>query len=319
MAVLALGKLGGEELGYAADLDLVFVYSADGETEARDATRGGVNAGGRDTGRGDRNVPSIAARPLSNVEYMTRLAQRMMSGLHAQHERGRLYEVDTRLRPSGSRGLLVSSLSAWRRYHQEEARLWERQALIKVRPVAGDARLGAEVAEVAASCVWGGAASSATDAATIAREVTAMRDRIEQELASGSGDLKAGRGGLIDVEFAAQALQLVFGGEEPTLRTRQTVGALAAATQRGVADAGDCALLIDGYRFLRRLEHRMRIVHDRSVHRLPDAPRDLELLARRAGFPDGATLRASFERWTHDIRAAYQRVMGSLDPSAIDR
>src|SRR5213075_2491464 len=120
MAVLGLGKLGGRELGYAADLDCVFVYSGDGESDG--------------------------ARPLATVEYMTRLAQRLVTGLHARTPRGRLYEVDARLRPSGSQGLLVSSLAGWRRYHAEEARLWERQALIKLRPVAGDASLGAEVA-----------------------------------------------------------------------------------------------------------------------------------------------------------------------------
>jgi glutamate-ammonia-ligase adenylyltransferase len=123
LAVLGLGKLGGHELGYAADLDVVFVFD-------------GV----------ERDRESDGARPLPAVEYFSRLAQRLVGGLHARTPRGRLYEVDTRLRPSGSTGLLVSSLAGWRRYHASEARLWERQALIKLRPVAGDPVLGAAVA-----------------------------------------------------------------------------------------------------------------------------------------------------------------------------
>jgi glutamate-ammonia-ligase adenylyltransferase len=124
LAILAMGKLGGRELGYASDLDVVFVYSADGHTDG--------------------------ARSIDNLTYMTRLAQRLMSGLHTMHPGGRLYELDTRLRPSGSQGLLVSSLQAWHNYHRDGAQLWERQALIKLGPVGGDPALGARVAAAAA-------------------------------------------------------------------------------------------------------------------------------------------------------------------------
>jgi [glutamine synthetase] adenylyltransferase / [glutamine synthetase]-adenylyl-L-tyrosine phosphorylase len=278
LAVLALGKLGGRELGYAADLDVVFVYSGDGVSDG--------------------------PRPLDNVEYMTRIAQRLMTGLHARTPRGRLYDVDTRLRPSGSQGLLVSSLAGWRRYHATRARLWEHQALIKLRPVAGDRALGAAAAAAAADCVW----ARAHAPAEVARAVGDMRDRIEREL-GGPTDLKAGRGGMIDVEFAAQCVQLAHGHRDPALRTPSTAEALARAAALGVADPDDCALLADGYRFLRLVEHRLRIVHDRAVHRLPADPVELDRLARRTGFPDGAALADRLAHWRTELRAAYGRVL----------
>jgi glutamate-ammonia-ligase adenylyltransferase len=291
LAILGLGKLGGRELGYASDLDVLFVYSADGQTDG--------------------------PRSIDNITYMTRLAQRLMSGLHTMHPGGRLYELDTRLRPSGSQGLLVSSLQAWHNYHRGEARLWERQALIKLRPVAGDPELGARVAAAAAAYVYGQAAHAAEPAQeherarAIALAVTSMRDKIERELAGSQGeqDIKTGRGGLIDIEFASQYLQLVHGPEHPDLRARATVPALRAAAELGLAAPVDCALLIDGYRFLRTLEHRLRIVHDRSVQRLPREPDELDKLARRAGYADSQGLLRDYAHWTREVRSAYARLI----------
>ena len=289
MAIMALGKLGSGELGYASDLDLIFVYSTDGESDGE--------------------------RPLDNLIYMTRLAQRLMSGLHAMHPSGRLYEVDTRLRPSGSKGLLVSTMAAWKRYHRTDAGLWERQALIKLRPVAGDVAFGQEVAAAAVEFLCGRARGQANgaSAAEIAARITAMRDRIERELAGQHSaiDLKAGRGGLIDAEFASQYVQLVYGHDHPDLRSRSTVDSLAKAARLGLIDGDDSALLIDGYRFLQRIENRMRIVHDRSVHMLPQDHRELDKLARRAGYPDGASLTADYEHWTGEVRAAYTRILST--------
>ncbi len=291
LAVLALGKLGGHELGYASDLDVVFVYSADGESDGE--------------------------RPLPNVTYMTRVAQRLMSGLHTRHPGGRLYAIDTRLRPSGSKGLLVSSLSAWQRYHSESAQLWERQALTRLRPVAGDPELGARAAAVAAACAYRGGES----ADAMAESMTAMRDRIERELAGAQSavDVKAGRGGIIDIEFASQYLQLLFGHRHAGLRTPSTVAALRAAielTARGEippALSAPCALLADAYMYLRRLEHRMRIVHDASEQRLPSDPVELDKLARRLGVADGGALLETYRRWTGEVRRAYDAILMSPD------
>jgi [glutamine synthetase] adenylyltransferase / [glutamine synthetase]-adenylyl-L-tyrosine phosphorylase len=293
LAVLGLGKLGGRELGYAADLDVVFVYSQPGTT-------------------GDADGESDGAVPLATIEWFSRCAQRLLGALRQRTARGRLYEIDTRLRPSGSQGLLVTSLAGWRRYHARDARLWERQALIKLRPVTGDRALGAHVAALAAETVYGRPAG-ADDARAIAGAILQMRERIEREL-GGRGprstrDLKVGPGGVMDVEFAAQYLQLVHGHAHPALRTTGTAPALAAAAAAGIAATGDVELLAQGYRFLRTIEHRLRVVHDQPIQRLPDTRDELDKLARRSGFPDGAVLVAHLERWQHDIRAAYLRVV----------
>jgi glutamate-ammonia-ligase adenylyltransferase len=297
LAVLALGKLGGRELGYASDLDVVFVYSADGESDGE--------------------------RPLANVTYMTRLAQRLMSGLHSHHPGGRLYSVDTRLRPSGSKGLLVSSLAAWQRYHGESARLWERQALTRLRPIAGDPELGARAAAIAAACVYGGAPGQdgRESADAIAASMRDMRERIERELAGPHGaiDLKAGRGGLIDAEFASQYLQLLLGHRHEELRTPSTAVALRAAAELAASGAmpralaGPCALLADAYLYLRRIEHRIRMVHDVSEQRLPTDERGLDVLARRLGLADGRSLLEGYRRWTDEVRRAHDAIFDSSD------
>ncbi|HWU90715.1 MAG TPA: hypothetical protein VN253_25790, partial [Kofleriaceae bacterium] len=284
LAVLALGKLGGRELGYAADLDVVFVYTGD-EGE------------------------SAGPAPLATVEWCSRCAQRLLGALHQRTPRGRLYEVDTRLRPSGSQGLLVTSLAGWRRYHAEVARLWERQALTKLRPVAGDRALGEEVARLAAETVYGAPPEALGGARAIADEIGRMRERIEREL-GGKLDLKVNAGGVVDVEFAAQYLQLVHGHAHPALRTTSTVEALRAAARCGVAPAGEIELLDQGYRFLRRIEHRLRVVHDQPIHRLPESEVELDKLARRSGFPDGAVLLDHVMRWQRDVRGAYSRLLG---------
>lgn len=287
LAVLGLGKLGGHELGYAADLDVVFVYTGDdGESDG--------------------------AVPLATVEWFSRCAQRLLGALRQRTPRGRLYEIDTRLRPSGSQGLLVTSLAGWRRYHVEDARLWERQALIKLRPVAGDRALGDCVAQLAADTVYGQPPAAAGGARAIAEAIRQMRDRIERELVGGTGrqrDLKLGAGGIVDIEFAAQYLQLVHGHDDPALRTTATVAALEAAAAAGIAPARDLELLAQGYRFLRFIEHRLRVVHDQPIHRLPDARDELDKLARRSGFPDGGVLVEHVARWQRDVRAAYLRLV----------
>ena len=272
IAVLGLGKLGGGELGYAADLDVVFVYQGDDDA----------------------------------IEYFSRLAQRLLGALRQRTVRGRLYEVDTRLRPSGSQGLLVSSLAAWRRYHAESAQLWERQALIKLRPVAGDPELGAEVARLAIETVYG----TANDAHQVASAITAMRTRIEREVGR-PHDLKTAAGGVIDVEFAAQYLQLVHGHVHTAMRTTSTSGALRAAATLGLAPPQIALLLDQGYKFLRGIELRLRVVHDQPIHRLPDAKSELDRLARRSGFADGRELLEHVERWQREIRTAYTALLSA--------
>ncbi|MDB4952669.1 MAG: glutamate-ammonia ligase adenylyltransferase [Myxococcales bacterium] len=309
IAVLGLGKLGGFELGYAADLDVVFVHTGPTlesggftPTPVPEMKGGGFTP----TPVPEREGGGFTPRPVDHVEWFSRLAQRLLGALRQRTPRGRLYEVDTRLRPSGSQGLLVSSLSGWRRYHAEDAQLWERQALIKLRPIAGDRSLGDEVARLARETVYG----QPHEQQQVAHAITSMRDRIERELGS-KHDLKGGAGGVIDVEFAAQYLQLVHGHAHPEIRTTGTSSALRAASALGIAPTGLVELLDEGYQFLRGIEHRLRVVHDQPIHRLPEARDELDKLARRCGYADGGVLIERFERWQHDIRAAYLQLLGA--------
>ena len=282
MAILAMGKLGGQELGYASDLDLVFVFSSQGDSDG--------------------------TRELDATTYFSRIAQRLMRGLHSLHPGGRLYEIDTRLRPSGSKGLLVSSLAAWQRYHRESAALWERQSLTKLRHIAGDPKLGAKAKDIALECIYD---IGDLPAEPIAQGIASMRDRIWREVVASHKrlDLKAGYGGLIDIEFAAQYLQLAYGPSYPELRVSKTTEVLVSAAKLGLVEEETIRLLIDGYAFLRRLEHRLRIVHDRSEQHLPTDPVELDKLARRAGYPNGEQLVADFKRWCGELHEAYKRVL----------
>ena len=182
--------------------------------------------------------------------------------------------------------------------------MWERQALIKLRPVAGDPALGEAVARHAELTVYG-KSHDARDA------ILTMRQKIERDLGATPGDLKIGPGGIMDVEFAAQYLQLVHGHVHPSLRTTGTSPALRAAARLGIAPLAPLELLDEGYRFLRGIEHRLRVVHDQPIHKLPEARDELARLARRSGFPDGSVLLERVARWQHDIRAAYLQLLGA--------
>ncbi|HZX94546.1 MAG TPA: bifunctional [glutamate--ammonia ligase]-adenylyl-L-tyrosine phosphorylase/[glutamate--ammonia-ligase] adenylyltransferase [Myxococcales bacterium] len=282
MVVIALGKLGGRELGYHSDLDLLFVYSAPGEHAA-------------------------------NHEYFARVAQRLISHLALPLREGILYRIDTRLRPSGSAGPLVISFEALANYHLREARLWERQALLRARPVAGDHDLFTRAfAQVLEPSLY-----RPIDRATAAKDLLAMRDRMEREIAAespGRYHSKLGRGGVVDVEFAVQFLQLVHGGRQPSVRSASTPQALAALLSAGLLALQDHAPLLRGYRFLRRLESRLRIVRDRSVDRLPETGLELLRLARRMGYSGpkaGEELLGEYERTAAEVRAAFLRVLGA--------
>ena len=283
LAVVGLGTLGGRELTYSSDLDVVFVYSDEGEAQG--------------------------CKAASNFEVMSRLAQRLIHALSAHLDEGRLYEIDTRLRPSGNKGALVSSLAGFRAYHAKEAALWERQALIKTRTVAGDSALGAEIERLAQDHVYGG--RHPLDAAGMAQEIGRLRARMQRELAresSHSFNIKTGRGGLVDVEFLVQYLQLCHGPRLPSLRARATADALTALAAAGVLPADEARQLGDSYAFLRRLENRLRIVQDRSIQQISDRAHELTQLGRRLGYHGddaGAQLFADYRAHTERIRAWY--------------
>ncbi|MBN9522607.1 bifunctional [glutamate--ammonia ligase]-adenylyl-L-tyrosine phosphorylase/[glutamate--ammonia-ligase] adenylyltransferase, partial [bacterium] len=271
--LLGLGKLGGREISYHSDLDLVLVYEADG----RDAV--------------------AAAGP-----YFTELAQRLIKAASTHGPMGRLYAVDMRLRPTGKSGSLVLPLGEFDRYYAGGgAQLWERQALTRARVVRGDAAFGARVmAHVRAAATGAGWAPAAAD------EVRRMREKLEA--GTTARNLKRGAGGLIDVEFAVQLLQLKYGTAYPAVLEPNVWAALDALEASALLPAAEAAALRAGYSFLRLVEARLRVVTDRPLTELPESADDLSKLARRLGFESAAAFLAEHRRVTGDIRRVYTAV-----------
>ena len=298
LVVVALGKLGGRELGYHSDLDLLFLYSGAGETDG--------------------------PRRATNHEHFARLAQRLISHLTLQLPEGMLYKIDARLRPSGNAGPLVVSFEALANYHrageQGGARLWERQALLRARSVAGDHALfeRAQREVLNPSLFRKLTPALRTEAAS---ELAAMRERMEREIAAESHDRynsKLGRGGLVDVEFSVQFLQLVHGEAHPEVRSPSVAAALSALKDAGLLAPAEGEPLLRGWRFLRRLDSRLRIVRDRPIEHLPTAGRELLLLARRLGYSGthaGEDLLDDYARATKAVRAAFLRVLSVPPPT----
>ncbi|HZU85373.1 MAG TPA: bifunctional [glutamate--ammonia ligase]-adenylyl-L-tyrosine phosphorylase/[glutamate--ammonia-ligase] adenylyltransferase [Polyangiaceae bacterium] len=279
LALIAMGKLGGREIGYGSDLDLLFVYESPGDDDA---------------------------------ERYARTAQRVLRLVGTPHGEGPGYELDTRLRPSGNDGLLVVSLDAFARYQAQQAESWEHQALVKARACAGDMDLGERVIAVACDAAY-------EHGPPPPERVHHLRMRMQRELAherpSVRHDLKVGHGGLVDVEFATQWLQMRF-GRDRRVRTTDTETALTALEVCGYLGPSDAEALREGWRFLRRLEQRLRIAHGTGVTLIEEGAPGLVKLARSMGFHDVPPARAEqvlVERYvavTRDVRGAYRRVLG---------
>ncbi len=251
-AVIAMGKTGGRELNYISDVDVIFVAEpADG-------------------------VPEDEA-----LSTATDLATRLMRVCSASTPAGSLWQVDPALRPEGKQGPLVRTVQSHKTYYERWAKTWEFQALLKARPVAGDRELGEEYLAVVQPMVW-----EAASRENFVDDVQAMRRRVEEHVPSGEADrqLKLGRGGLRDVEFSVQLLQLVHGRADDTLRSRTTLEALAALSAGGYVGRDDAAVLDTAYRLLRTLEHRIQLSRLRRTHLMPTSEADLRRLGRALGF-----------------------------------
>jgi glutamate-ammonia-ligase adenylyltransferase len=282
LAILAMGKLGGREIGYGSDLDVLFVYDSDEE-----------------------DAP----------ERFARLAQRVLRLVGSPHHAGPGYELDTRLRPSGSQGLLVVPVEAFARYQAERAEGWERQVLVKARACAGDPALGARVTRIAHEAAY-------ERGAPPPEEVHRLRTRIERELAferrersPARYDVKLGRGGTMDVEFAVQWLQMRY-GHDKRVRTTETEAAILALETCRYLETSSAETLREGWRFLRRLEQRLRVSRGKSEALLEEGAPGLRGIARAVGMRDVPKARAEvalLERYlavTREVRATYLRVLG---------
>ncbi len=290
--IVGMGKLGSRELSYGSDLDLIFLY--------------------------DLREEDAAAGPAAQ-EYFVSLTQRLISHLQTPTSTGSCYEIDARLRPSGNQGTLVTSLSAFRRYHESSAAVWERQALLRARPVAGDRELAAAFAEVRLEIL------SRPLPEDLASEIDSIRQRMESELARETQvrrNFKTGRGGLLDIETTVQYLRLRHRHEHPGLlsvrRLEEHIDRLARA---GLLAAEAAATLRDGWQFLQRLSNRLRIVENRSISDLDSDRGDLDGLARRLAYEatgrEGGARRAllmDYEHHTGAIRAVYESILRTHQP-----
>jgi glutamate-ammonia-ligase adenylyltransferase len=287
LAIVGLGKLGGAELNYHSDLDIVFLYDAGPEAWWTEHAHG-----------------------LTPHEYFSRAAQRTISGLQTPTREGVAYRIDTRLRPSGNQGTLVSSLAAFEAYHATSAALWERQALARARVLTGPASLRTRVTAAIERVVYGRGLSREEVA-----EMAAMRARIADER-GGDGDavnIKTDWGGLVDVEFAVQMLQLRHGHAEPRLRVQGTRAALDALIATEVLSPEEGGRLQAGYAFLRDLEGRLRIERDQPVEAIDTDPDAMLGLARRLGYAGSdADAVARFQQQLARHRTAIREVYGRL-------
>jgi len=294
MSVIALGKLGGRELNYSSDIDLMFVYTANGETDGE--------------------------QPVSNKEFYKKVANQCTEMLSTYTAEGLCYRVDLRLRPDGSLGEVCISLDGAKRYYQTRARDWELQMLIKARIAAGDPAAGRDLLATVEPLIY----STTLDFSAV-EEVSATRERISEKLnkrklGKSAFDVKLAPGGIRDIEFLVQCLQRLHGGRVPWLRHGGTMLALSRLSHKDLLSAAEFGRLIAAYRFLRNLEHRLQFAEDRQTHTLPTAARELDLLARKmpaaqiGGVASGEKLLQDLNGHLEAVQEIYDRVIHAQRP-----
>src|SRR5579875_232778 len=297
-SIIALGKLGGKELNYSSDIDLMFVYRGAGETSG----------------------PAVT----SNAEFYKKVANRCTALLSSYTSEGQCYRVDLRLRPDGALGEISSSLEGACSYYANRARDWEKQMLIKARVAAGEREPGAALLEFVEPLIY----KSSLDFRAV-EAVSETRQRIGEKLAARRGantgtDVKLSPGGIRDIEFLVQCLQRLHGGREPWVRHGGTLLALFRLRDKGLLSGLEYARLASAYQFLRYLEHRLQIEDDRQTHTLPAGENELDLLARRMpadaswGYTEplrnGEALLAKLAEHRTVVREIYERVIYAQQP-----
>ncbi|MCX5148051.1 bifunctional [glutamine synthetase] adenylyltransferase/[glutamine synthetase]-adenylyl-L-tyrosine phosphorylase [Streptomyces sp. NBC_00320] len=281
LAVIAMGKCGGNELNYVSDVDVIFVG---------DAPNGG---GGADEAKA--------------VQAATRLASHLMRICSETTIEGTIWPVDANLRPEGRNGPLVRTLASHLAYYQRWAKTWEFQALLKARAVAGDPELGAQYIDAITPLVW-----QAAERENFVADVQKMRRRVVDNIPASQVDreLKLGPGGLRDVEFAVQLLQLVHGRSDAGLHSGSTLDALHALAAGGYVGRTDAAQLNDAYRFLRAMEHRIQLYRLRRTHLVPEDEADLRRLGRSLGLRTEpvAELNKAWRRHASVVRRLHEKL-----------
>ena len=278
LAIIAMGKCGGRELNYVSDVDVIFVAE-----------------------------PVAGVDEEAALRTATRLATGVLRACGEATAEGSLLQVDAALRPEGKQGALVRTLASHVGYYERWAKTWEFQALLKARPAAGDRALGEAYVDAVAPFVW-----SAADGPDFVADVQGMRQRVEEHIPAREADrqLKLGRGGLRDVEFSVQLLQLVHGRSDVMLRSPSTLVALEALSTWGYVGREDGATLGAAYRFLRTLEHRIQLHELRRSHIVPEDEADLRRIGRSLGFRTDpvAELTAEWRRHAREVRRIHEKL-----------
>ena len=287
--VMALGKLGSFELNYSSDIDLVFLYSENGMTSA-----GGAHG------------------QLTNREYFVKLGERLMRFVSAQTGEGAAYRIDVRLRPHGRVSALAGSLKEAIAYYEQEARDWEMQTLIRSRTSSGSNRVYTTLMENVRDLIYRpdvGVEEALASVRAAKEAIDEQRERDEKGF-----NVKLGRGGIREIEFIAQALQLAHGGRDPWLRSAHTLITLGRLTDRSLISKEEHSQLSDAYHFLRALEHRLQMEHGLQTHTLPNESSRRELVARRMHYSGAGALQAfevGLRKHTDNVRMAFDRVFAS--------
>ncbi|AOE63501.1 bifunctional [glutamate--ammonia ligase]-adenylyl-L-tyrosine phosphorylase/[glutamate--ammonia-ligase] adenylyltransferase [Pseudomonas corrugata] len=285
MVILGMGKLGAVELNLSSDIDLIFAYPEGGETV-------GVK------------------RPLDNQEFFIRVGQRLIKALDLITVDGFVFRVDMRLRPYGSAGALVLSFNALEQYYQDQGRDWERYAMIKARVVAGDQVAGAQLLDMLRPFVY----RRYLDFSAI-EALRTMKQLIQQEVRrKGMADnIKLGSGGIREVEFIAQAFQLIHGGRDLSLQQRPLLKVLGTLEGQGYLPAEVIDELRQGYEFLRYTEHAIQAIADRQTQMLPDSPQDQARIAFMLGFADWTAFHEQLMYWRGRVAWHFGQVIADPD------
>ncbi|MGA1828743.1 bifunctional [glutamine synthetase] adenylyltransferase/[glutamine synthetase]-adenylyl-L-tyrosine phosphorylase [Microbacterium sp.] len=281
LAVIGMGKTGARELNYVSDVDVIFVAGAD-----------------------DPLIETVGESRI--VDIATRLAVQTMRGIDGAEIEPPLWEVDANLRPEGKQGALVRTLESHLSYYDRWAKSWEFQALLKARPIAGDVELGEAYVRAVQPKIWTSAARE-----NFVDSVQRMRERVTEHIPAAEVpyQLKLGPGGIRDIEFTVQLLQLVHGLTDDRIHQRGTLPALDALVEQGYIGRAEAATFSHDYRLLRLLEHRMQLKHLRRTHLMPSRPEDLRVLARASGIADsGEKVWQTWETVKREVRDIHVRL-----------
>lgn len=287
-AVVAMGKFGGEELNFSSDIDLVFVYDAEG------ATAGSTDTTGHTSGR------------ISNHEFYCKLANAVVQYLSYPTTEGPLYRVDTRLRPEGKSGAIARSLSGYTSYFASQARAWEKIPYIKARVVAGDRTLESPFLDRCHAFLY-----ASNDPRILLPEMARLKRRIDFEALDARGrrlDIKRGPGGIREIEFIVSALQLLHGTRLRELRVRATLDALAILEQSDLIPRDDAVIFRDAYWFYRLVEHTLQMMEEQQTHALPEVPAHRRALAVRCRFDDNDAFEQTINDFRRFVRARFEEL-----------